>query len=149
MGQITGLVKSSHENARNKGFYEDVDSVLTILKNVDERLVAVANDAFIAQRLMLITSELGEGLEGLRYKKRFDKDGCLFDVVGISIIEDDVKFTETFEFHVKDTVEDELADAAIRLFDLSGFISCDLESHILAKARYNSLRAKMHGGKGF
>lgn len=39
----------------------------------------------------------------------------------------DIAYREMFEYHIKDTVEDELADTCIRLFDLAGLINIDLD----------------------
>lgn len=52
-----------------------------------------------------------------------------------------------FETDIKDTFEDEIADCFIRLFDLCGRYKIDIESHIKAKMKYNSLREKLHGKK--
>ena len=38
----------------------------------------------------------------------------------------DIAYREMFEDHIKDTVEDELADACIRLLDLAGLRKADL-----------------------
>jgi NTP pyrophosphatase (non-canonical NTP hydrolase) len=50
-----------------------------------------------------------------------------------------------FAKDVKDTFEDELADAVIRIADLCGYLNIDLESHIKAKMRYNETRPHKHG----
>lgn len=146
MSTIRELVRKSHENAVKKGFYETVSSALLALREDGwpEEFKA-AQDAFIAQRLMLITSELGEALEALRHKRRADPERL--KTLDNLILSDN--FKTLFEHYIKDTVEDELADAAIRLFDLAGYLDIDLEAHIVAKANYNSLRSKMHGGKSF
>src|SRR5690606_17972671 len=47
------------------------------------------------------------------------------------------RFTETFEF--------EIADAVIRLLDLSAGLGIDLEKHINEKVKYNKLRERLHG----
>ena len=52
-----------------------------------------------------------------------------------------------FEALVKDSVEDEIADAFIRLFDLCGFYGIDIEAHIKAKMAYNATRPAKHGKK--
>jgi NTP pyrophosphatase (non-canonical NTP hydrolase) len=49
------------------------------------------------------------------------------------------KYTESFEM--------ELADIMIRVMDLCAFKNIDLEAHIKAKMRYNSLREYKHGKK--
>lgn len=60
---------------------------------------------------------------------------------------DDDKFKRAFVSTVKDTFEDELADVMIRVMDLAAFKGIDLEAHIKAKMRYNSLREHKHGKK--
>jgi NTP pyrophosphatase (non-canonical NTP hydrolase) len=52
-----------------------------------------------------------------------------------------------FEENVKSSFEDEVADVAIRLFDLCGGLKIDLEKHIELKMKYNSLRGYKHGKK--
>ena len=50
-----------------------------------------------------------------------------------------------FEEKIKSSFEDEVADVAIRLFDLCGGMNIDLEKHIELKMKYNSLRGYKHG----
>jgi hypothetical protein len=55
------------------------------------------------------------------------------------------EYPELFRTHVKDTFEDEIADAVIRIFDLCGGLGIDLERHIMMKDMYNETRARLHG----
>jgi NTP pyrophosphatase (non-canonical NTP hydrolase) len=89
--------------------------------------------------LMLVVSELSEALEADR-KNRYS----LKDIIEITALASDEDFNMEFTNHVKDTFEDEIADAVIRLFDMSVGLGIDLESHIEAKLRYNANRPKMH-----
>lgn len=52
-----------------------------------------------------------------------------------------------FESHIKDTVEDELSDAIIRILDLCGWLNIDIQRHVDLKMQYNAGREKMHGKK--
>ncbi len=52
---------------------------------------------------------------------------------------------DTFETLYKDTVEDEIADIFIRLFDLCGFYGIDIDGHVAAKMAYNATRPPKHG----
>lgn len=52
---------------------------------------------------------------------------------------------KAFEESIKDTFEDEIADAVIRLLDLSAGLGIDLEWHIRSKVEYNKNRQKLHG----
>jgi len=52
---------------------------------------------------------------------------------------------DDFTKYLKDTVEDELADAVIRIADLAGYLEINLEEHIKAKMKYNLDRPHKHG----
>jgi NTP pyrophosphatase (non-canonical NTP hydrolase) len=93
-------------------------------------------------RLMLVVSELAEALEADRHGRYFDGGIGLMDL-------NDEDFKGEFQSDVKDTFEDELADAVIRLFDMCEGAHIDLPFHIEAKLRYNSLRPYKHGGKSY
>lgn len=64
--------------------------------------------------LMLVITELSEAVEADRKGRRADKEAM------IDTIEAGGWVWGFFEEFIKDTVEDELADAAIRLLDLAG-----------------------------
>lgn len=70
--------------------------------------------------LCLVISELMEAVEA-------DRKGIHADTEAFNKYCDNIDFIENFERQIKDTVEDELADACIRLFDYAGFIDCDLD----------------------
>ena len=122
---INELVKASHDNAVAKGFYGEDGK----------------GERNIGELLMLITSELGECLEADRHGEY-----TRVPIENYSEFSDDV-YPERFEYNIKDKVEDELADAVIRIADMAGYLGIDLESHILAKMRYNATREKLHGKK--
>lgn len=71
----------------------------------------------IASKLCLIHSEISEALEGVR--------------------------KDTMDSHLptRSTIEVELADAIIRIFDLAGALKLDLSGAILEKLAYNQQRA--------
>ena len=73
----------------------------------------------VGEMLMLIVSELGEAIEAHR--------------------------KGDFGLELKDTFEDELADTAIRLFDLCGGLEIDLEKQMKWKINFNKSRKKRHG----
>jgi len=73
----------------------------------------------VGEMLMLIVSELGEAIEAHRHGH-------------LGLLK-------------KDTFEDELADTAIRLFDMCGGLGIDLEKQIEWKMSFNKTREKLHG----
>ncbi len=69
---INNVVKEAHENAREKGFWEDYD-LINRLEAIGEPMESIKKNA-INSRLMLITSEVAEATEELRTgnKKSFE-----------------------------------------------------------------------------
>lgn len=59
----------------------------------------------------------------------------------------DEYFALGFNHQVKDTMEDEIADAIIRLLDFCGARGIDIDWHIKNKLRYNATREHKHGKK--
>ena len=126
------LIKRAHQVAKEKGFWETE-------RNVPEML-------------MLVVSELAEALEALRKDHYADKGIVdeLFKDIEINKYDDEFNIMSGpwkagFEKNIKSSFEDELADVAIRLFDLCGGLGVDLEKHIELKMMYNSMRGYKHG----
>jgi NTP pyrophosphatase (non-canonical NTP hydrolase) len=119
---IAELSKEIHENARSKGFWD--------------------KERNLGEMLMLIVSEVAEAMEADR-NSHFTE----VNMLGIAGWVDDKDFRAHFANDVKDTFEDELADACIRIFDLAYSRNIDLQAHIEAKMRYNATRPHMHGKK--
>ena len=100
----------------------------------------------IGQTLMLVVSELAEALEADRKNHHavlhlFEKD-----LEQMNQYDERKPFRKTaFAMTIKDTFEDEIADAFIRLFDLAGGLGIDIEKHIDLKLRYNATREHRHG----
>ncbi len=121
MNTIREIQKAVHKNAQDKGFYEEGFN--------------------FGEKIALIHSEVSEALEAHRNNKicRHGIDYSTFHH------DNDGNFKSTFESTAKDTLEDELADAVIRILDLAEYLDIDLEAHILAKHRYNTMREHKHG----
>jgi len=120
--EIKGLNEASqkiHKASKLKGFYEKPREIGTLL--------------------MLVVSELSEALEADR-KNRYASD-----MPTVLLHSDLDTFPEIFKGNVKDTFEDEIADAIIRLFDLCGYMNIDIEKHIDLKLKYNQGRPAKHG----
>lgn len=92
------LAKGAHANAVKHGFWEKRES----------------NEHY----LMLVVSEIGEMVEAHRTRKRANLE-----------VYNDGTFnsSENFKVLIKDTLEDEMADVAIRLGDLAGALSVDFD----------------------
>ena len=103
MKDLNVLAKQIHENAKAKGFYETPPS--------------------IGIRFMLIVSEASEALEA-------DRKGKRASIEAYELYKRDSGFDlDSFKNHIKDTVEDEIADIVIRVLDYCAFAGIDL-SHI-------------------
>lgn len=120
--EINKTMELVHKNAIEKGFFEQP-------KNIGEMLC-------------LIHSEVSEALEADRSNKYTEAN--IFVVNGWT---HDDEFKHEYRKNVKGTFEEEMADIVIRVFDLCAFKKIDLEQHIKAKMRYNSMREKYHGKK--
>lgn len=119
---INEMTKLIYSNNRDKGFWDDQRSLVELL--------------------MLTVSELSEAVEALRKNRRSDIDTFKRKM---SNENNKFEFKKNFEEYVKDSFEDEIADAVIRLFDMCGGLGIDLESHIENKVKYNVMRDRLHG----
>lgn len=129
---MKNLIAKAHQVAKDKGFWEEE-------RNKPEML-------------MLIVSELAEALEALRKDDYADSAVVANLAHDLELDRTDEEFMlkalawkQSFEQGVKSSFEDELADVAIRLFDLCGGLGIDLEKHIEMKMKYNSMRGYKHG----
>jgi len=99
----------------------------------------------VPTNLMLIVSELGEACEADR-KDRHTKLPLFWDIMaGCAKEAIPARLSMAFELYIKDTFEDEIADAFMRLMDLCGALNIDIEEHIKLKAAYNKTRPSKHG----
>ena len=123
------LIEKAHGVAKEKGFWDEE-------RNVPEML-------------MLVVSELSEALEALRKGHYAEPFATAVLAEDLNNWDDSLKdaWKNGFEKAVKSSFEDEIADVAIRLFDLCGGLKIDLEKHIEMKMKYNSLRPYKHGKK--
>ena len=74
--------------------------------------------------LCLVISELMEAVEADRKGMHANRD--IFEYYMKQRIRDDDEFMYAFKHDIKDSVEDELSDACIRLLDLAGLRNVDL-----------------------
>lgn len=105
-------------------------------------------NSVVPRDLMLIVSELGEALEAIRNNKFLTPEMKLYYVERMSQLPQGFSMT-TFDNVIKDTFEDEIADAMIRLLHLSAMLDIDIDFHVNEKLLYNSKREYKHGNKAF
>jgi NTP pyrophosphatase (non-canonical NTP hydrolase) len=119
------LAQEIHANARAKGFWDQPRP--------------------IAQILMLVVCELAEAVEA---------DRAAATAAPYVVTDEDKDFAARltgkdysawYSTVVKGCFEEEIADAVIRLLDLSAGLGIDLDWHIKAKMKYNATRQFMHG----
>lgn len=128
MNDIKDIIQECHKIAKEKGFWD--------------------RERNVGEMLMLIVSELGEAIEAHRKGRRVNSD--IISVINesdINGLSKDNKFISFFNENIKDTFEDEIADAVIRLFDMCEGLGIDIEKYILLKLEYNKTREKLHGKK--
>ena len=118
---INELVEKAHENAVNKGFWEDYISIMLCQelmkkegKTVKRKMDKKFEMALINEFLTLIASEVFEAQAELRKGN-------------------------------KEAFNEEIADIFIRSADLVGGLGIDIEEEIKKKMEYNKGREKMHG----
>lgn len=105
----------------------------------------------LARDLMLIVSELSEALEADRKGKDTHKlplpmEKSLLFRIGDSDF-DKSTWKDYFESYIKDTIQDEIADALLRIMDFCGRYGIDIDTHVAIKSYYNSLRKQKHEKK--
>jgi len=97
---IQEAIKEAHDCAKEKGFYNPPPTVPAILA--------------------LINTELSEAIQADRNEIKSNAALPYDNIIGESA------FKTLYEIHVKDTLEDELAGACIRIFDLAGYLGIEL-----------------------
>lgn len=120
---LNELAKKIYQNNVEKGFYDKPSST--------------------GERLMLVVSELSEALEADR---KFDGGRANKELFCSGLVRGD-SFEGAFKLNIKNSFEDELADAMIRLLDLVGNQGIDIDWHIEQKLKFNKTREYKHGKK--
>lgn len=117
------LTEECHQNSARKGFWTDDYTILKHLEESDDAAPLKKHRVNVmATRLMLIVSELAEGLEAIRHGNPSSEHIPDFD--GLS---------------------EELADVIIRVCDLAGYLGLNIGNAVVAKMDYNAGREHMHG----
>jgi NTP pyrophosphatase (non-canonical NTP hydrolase) len=129
---MKNLIAQAHGTAKEKGFWD--------------------TERNVSEMLMLIVSEVAEAQEALR-KNHYANPAVVESLAhDLELDRTDEEFLlkalvwkGKFEDNIKSSFQDEIADVAIRLFDLCGGMGIDLEKHIEMKMKYNSMRGYKHG----
>ena len=138
---IPELIKEAHDNAVERGFYDCVECEG---RGKDEHTpIAIPDKPHpdcpvckgskinrnIGELLMLIVSELGKALEAHRCGRFSLKNETTHFVTMFTLdnVEKDHIWISEFESQIKDTLEDEIADVFIRLFDLCAYLGREPE----------------------
>ena len=106
---LNELAKKAFESAKAKGFHDE--------KHTD------------GHYLMLVMCELAEAVEADRCGKRADRK----EFERLAGTCEDVVWPHLFEMYIKDSVEDELADAVIRLLDYIGMKGFEIPDDYVTK----------------
>lgn len=131
-----------YQNAVDHGFYEaEQEMVNTAGSDISKH--EILQHLVFGQRVALIHSELSEALEADRLDRFSTRVGAAKDALS----RNDEAFDDIFRSCIKDTVEDEIADALIRILDLCAANNIDIGTHVWLKMAYNAKRPKMHGKK--
>lgn len=124
---VEALVAVCHGRAHKAGWWHDLESGIEFT-NWTER----EQRGFVAEKLLLVHSEVSEGVEGFRKGRNDD------------------------HLPHRPQLEVELADAVIRIADLCGGLGLDLGGAVAEKLAYNAQRADHKpearvaaGGKSF
>jgi hypothetical protein len=129
MGYLNDLGQKALATAKSKGFM-------------------VKPDEDLARQLLMMVSEISEACEADRGDKFTAPE--INDLLSNPPSElSDAEFMKFYEEHVKGKFEEEMADLLIRNIQYSAYRKLDLDAHVAAKMRYNSLRPHKHGGKKY
>ena len=130
--QINNLSQTIYQENKDKGFWP-----------------SDPKDRNVGEALMLIVSELAEGIEAHRAGRHANMQA--YEDVYESIATEqadssgDLAHECAFKAHIKDSFEDEMADAIIRILDLCGGLGINIGKHLYMKLGYNATRPHKHG----
>ena len=111
---IETLQRKIHQGNVDAGWWTDLDTLQSLAEEC--RIRTRFGKALVAEKLVLIHSEISEAMEDARKNLKDDK------------------------LPHRSGVEVELADAVIRILDLAGALQLDLAGAIQEKLMYNSTR---------
>lgn len=114
---LNSIAVEAHDNARDHGFYDDIDAAIGYLGQHDQpALTAIVKRDFVLAQLSKVDSEVGEAVQAIQRH--------------------DINSSE---------LEEELADVIIRVADLAGFLDVNLGRAVHRKMAVNRSRPRKHG----
>ncbi len=127
---LTQLSQHVHQNNKAKGFYDKINAIESKIcreTNSDvwhltQEDFDFVKETFIIKQMGLIDGEIGEAMEAVRKNDAMDD-----------------KLPHRKGSHC------ELADALIRILDLSGYLGIDLQTIVEEKLAFNQTRPYLHG----
>ena len=123
---LNELSHIAHENAVEKGFYE--------------------RKRDLPELAMLIITELSEAVEAERKGAKIEPHRQKWaNEYNVDLDEWDIDTFNGYHTDMRGTIEEEIADAFIRLLDLCGYYDINIDAWITTKMKYNSMRPKKHG----
>lgn len=121
---LNELSNKAHAAAVEKGFYE--------------------RERDLPELAMLIITELSEAVEAERKGATIEayrqKWACEYNVDDW-----DANIFAKYDIDMRGTIEEEIADAIIRILDLCGYYGINIDAWVETKMKYNSMRPKKHG----
>lgn len=125
MEKFNELSRAAHDNAVKHGWWKDNLSVehclMLVVTEISEMVEADRKNDDVRIRHIRFQNNLAAA-QKCKYTEEVERAG-------------DAGFNAAFERHIKDTVQDELADVAIRLLDLAGKLGMDFT--MLSPMRYH------------
>lgn len=128
---LTELCRDAASEAKKQGFYSEKQTV--------EGMIAY---------LALVSSEISEAIEAIQKEDTVETRRQLNDEI-LKLKTESFDKRQLFESYFHNTLEDELADAVLRIFSFCGAYHLDLETALERKMEYNKLRPKNRHGKKF
>lgn len=125
VGAWNAFQNAAHSMSRLKGWWDEEDALVSFMGTTElgKKILASVMPHLDGAKIAMVQTEISEAVEGIRNDAMSDK------IPGFK------------------AVEEELADALIRIGDLAGRRGWRVGDAVVAKYEYNRGRPHRHGGK--